>query len=141
MKYNPFEEVEPLEPLDVQAAFAASIHRSMMWDLLGPHKMWNDSEKYGQCPASPDVLTAEYEDMMVRHNSLLPFGGSIPQLCFIAAESVSQIVMASDKRYAEISEEDRTKFRAQTVQMGSAITSSVIGHLIQSGLLHYGGHQ
>lgn len=140
MTRDPFEEVEPLEPMDVQEAFASSVHRSVMWDLLGPKKMWNSSEKYGQNPASPDVLNAEYEEMMKRHNSLTPFGGSLPLLCYIAAESASQIVMASDSRYDEIPEEEKMKFRAHNVQLGSAVASSVIGHMIQSGLLHYGGH-
>lgn len=140
MRRDPFEEVEPLEPLGFQEVFASLSKRSIMWDLIGPHKMWNHSEKYGQSPASPDVLAREFEDMTERKSMLLPLGQSLPLLCYIAAESATEAIMASDPNFSELSDDDRMRFRMQNVQLGSVITESVLGHLIQNGLIHLGGH-
>jgi hypothetical protein len=137
---DPFEEVEPLEPLGIHEVLTSRAKRSIMWDLIGPHKMWNYSEKYGQNPASPDVLHREYLDMVERKNLLLPLSNALPLLCYIAAESATEAIIASDESFAGISDEDRMKFRMQNVQLGSVITESVVSHLIQNGLIKYGGY-
>jgi hypothetical protein len=139
MTRDPFEEVEPLEPLGYHEVLASLSKRSIMWDLIGPQKMWRESVKYGQNPASPDVLHKEYEDMMERRGMLEPLSHNLPMLCYIAAESATEAIMAADDSFSLLSDEERMIFRMKNVQLGSIITSSVIGHLLQAGALSYGG--
>lgn len=138
MTHNPFEEVTPLEPLGYPEVFASLIKRSIMWDLIGPTRMWQQSVKYGQEPASPDVLRKEYEDMMVRKRGLLPLGGTLALMCYVAAESATEAIIASDEKLSKLTDDERTSVRMQNVALSSAVTESVIGHLLQSGILVYG---
>jgi hypothetical protein len=136
--HNPFEEVEPLEPLGYPEVFTSLIKRSIMWDLIGPARMWQQSVKYGQSPASPDVLRREYEDMLKRKRNLLPIGGQLALMCYVAAESATEAVFASDDKFSQLSDDEKVSVRMQNVAMSSAVTESVIGHLLQSGILVYG---
>lgn len=138
MNHNPFEEVEPLEPLGYPEVFTSLFKRSVMWDLIGPARMWQSSVKYGQEPASPDVLRREYEDMLKRKRALLPMSGQLALMCYVAAESATEAVFASDDKFSKLSDDEKISVRMQNVALSSAVTETVIGHLLQSGILVYG---
>lgn len=138
MTHDPFEEVEPLDPLGNQEAFASFVRRSMKWDLIGPYKMWNDAEKFGENPASPEVMEKEYADMIRRKDKLLPIGAAISLFCYIAAESATEAILLGDESLSDITEDDKLRLRMQNVQLSSAVTESVLGHLFQAGLITYG---
>lgn len=139
MNRDPFAEVEPLEPLGFQEAFASLVRRSIKWDLIGPHKMWQHPEQYGESPASPDVLAKEYAEMVKRKNGLLPISHPLSLFCYIAAESATDAILAGDESLSELSDDDKMRLRMQNVQLSSAVTETVIGHLLQAGLIKYGG--
>lgn len=135
---DPFEDVTPPEPMDSSAVLAALLQRSMMWDLVGM-KIKDTPDKFGQKPASPDVIAAEHKEMIIRQYSLMPFGSVLPMMCYISAESASQALLAMDEKYKDMSDEEQAQFRAHNVHLGAVVASSVIAHMIQGGLLHYGG--
>lgn len=136
--YDPFEEVEPLEELDPLQRLATEIARSMTWDMIGPNKMQKDPERFGQHPASIDVLEAEAAEMWGRKNSLLPFGMDFSFLCYMASEAASYALMNSDDQLKEMPEEDRMKFRFHNYKLGTAIVEAVVSHMLQRGLITYG---
>lgn len=138
--HNPFEEVTPLDPLDDWEVFTSTLQRSMMWDFAGPEKIQENPQSLGQQPASPDVLKAEYKEMMLRHSALAPISRNLSIMCYIAAESATQALLQLDPKYAEMPEAERLQFRVHNVNIGAAITSSVLSHLLQGDFLHYGGH-
>ena len=135
---DPFEEVEPLTPLDEWAVRSTTLQRSMMWDFIGPFKMRDSPEQFGQTPASSDVLEQEYKEMAARYSLLSPFGSQLSLMCYIAAESISQVLLTSDDKYESMSEEEQLQFRMQNVNIGAAITNSVLSHMLQDGLLQQG---
>lgn len=100
--------------------------------------MWRSPQTYGQEPASPDVLAMEYDDMMQRKKNLLPLSNTLALLSYVAAESATEAVIASDKRLSKLTEEEQLAMRMQNVALSAAVTESVIGHLLQSGILVYG---
>lgn len=139
--HDPFEPVEPLAPLDEWAVFTTTLQRSMMWDLVGPHKMKDNPTDFGQTSASMDVLQAEHKEMIERRSYLASLGAHYPLMCYIAAESASQALMQLDKKYENMQDEERMQFRMHNVNIGAAIVGSVLGHLFQNGLIHLGDHQ
>jgi hypothetical protein len=141
MTYNPFTAViTPVEPLDTEAATVSVLQRSMMWDLVGVKGIREEPMKYGQNPASQDVIDKEYEEMIVRKSAITALGYQLPLLCHVAVESASQVLMASDPHWEFISPEDKLKFRMHNSKVATAVTESVISHLLQGGLIHIGGH-
>lgn len=135
---DPFEEVSPVAPMDPWQALTTELSRSMMWDMIGPSRMQNEPVKYGQQPASPDVLDAEAKEMWVRKHSMLPFGMDFSLLCYMAAESASLALIKNDETLSELPEEDKLKFRIHNVKLGTAIAESVVSHMLQKGLIQYG---
>jgi hypothetical protein len=137
---DPFEEVSPVAPIDPLQALTTELSRSMLWDMLGPGRMQNDPGKYGQQPASIDVLEAEAREMWDRKNSLLPFGRDLHLLCYMAAESASLALIHSEEELKALPDEERLKFRVHNVKLGTAIAESVVSHMLQKGLVKYGDH-
>lgn len=142
MTYDPFdEEIAPLSEIDNWEVLTSMLKRSMLWDLLGPMKIKNSPGKLNIKPASQDVMEAEYKEMLSRKYSLMPLRSELSLMSYIAAESASDALLALDERYKEMTEEERVQFRTHNVAVGAVITDAVLGHLIQEGLLHYGGHE
>lgn len=135
---DPFENVEPLAELDPLEVLNAKISRSMMWDMIGPVQMARTPEKFGQNPASKDVLEAEASEMWERKNTLVPFGLDFGYLCYMAAEAASYALINSDDAMKSLSEEDRMKFRFHNYKLGTAIVEAVVSHMLQRGLITYG---
>jgi hypothetical protein len=136
---DPFEEVSPLEPLDTLGVLTQTLKRSIMWDIIGPYRMRDNPTDFHQQPASPDVMEAEYRDLILRQNSLMYLNPNLSMMCYIAAESATEALLKLDPRYKEMPEEEILQFRAHNVNMGAAIVGSVLGQMLQSGLLHIGG--
>lgn len=137
---DPFEEVEPLEEIDPLQQLATEISRSMMWDMIGPSFMQKDPKRFGQQPASKDVLEMESKDMWTRKNSLRPFGIDFTFLCYMASEAASYALIGSDNMLSSLSEEDQKSFRFHNYKLGTAIAEAVVSHMLQRGLIHYGEH-
>lgn len=135
---DPFEEVDPAEDIDPWQVLTTQLSRSMLWDMIGPDRMRDESLKFGHAPASPDVLEAEGKEMWERKYALVPFGWDFPLLCFIASEAASAALINSDEKLRAMSEEDIYKFRVNNVRLVTAATESVVGHMIQNGLIKYG---
>jgi len=135
---DPFEEVEPVEDLDPWEVLTSQLARSMMWDMIGPYKMRDESVKYGQNPASMDVLEAEAKEFWRRKYSLSPLGMDFQLLCYIASQSASSALLMSEGLNETLSYEDQMKFRVSNLKVGVAIAESVVGHLLQKGLIQYG---
>ena len=140
MTYDPFEDVEPLRPLEDGAVLISLLKRSILWDLIGPDRIRKDSEHFGMAPASPEVFDKEFEEMIRRKYSLLPIRDRLSLMCYIAAESASHALMTGDKKYSEMTPEDKLQFRLHNVSLASVVADSVISHMLQDGSLHYGGH-
>lgn len=135
---DPFEEVSPVAPIDPWQALTTELSRSMMWDMIGPTRMHNEPGKYGQQPASPDVLEAEAKEMWTRKHSMLPFGLDFSLLCYMAAESASLALIRNDDTLNELPDDEQLKFRIHNVKLGTAIAETVVSHMLQKGLITYG---
>lgn len=135
---DPFEEVSPIDPVDPWQALTSELSRSMMWDMIGPTRMQDEPVRFGQHPASPDVLEAEAWEMRARKQSMLPFGMDFSLLCYMAAESASLALIRSDKAMEDLPDEEKLKFRIHNVKLGTAIAESVVSHMLQKGLIKYG---
>jgi hypothetical protein len=135
---DPFEEVSPVAPMDPWQALTTELSRSMMWDMIGPTRMHNEPVRYGQQPASPDVLEAEGKEMWARKHSMLPFGMDFSLLCYMAAESASLALIKNDDTLSELPDEEKLKFRIHNVKLGTAIAETVVSHMLQKGLIQYG---
>lgn len=135
---DPFEEVTPITPIDPWQALTTELSRSMLWDMLGPERMQNEPAKYGQQPASLDVLEAEAKEMWARKHSMLPFGMDFSLLCYVAAESASLALIKHDVSMGDLPDEEKLKFRIHNVKLGTAIAESVVSHMLQKGLIKYG---
>lgn len=138
---DPFENVEPLEPLDPFQVLTAQLSRSMLWDMIGPDNIKNSSELFNQQPASDEVLEAEAADMWARKQTLIPFGMDFPLLCYMAAESASLVMMKGDEKLGNLSTADKMQFRAGNVKLGTAIAEAVVSHMLQKGLIKHGERQ
>jgi len=137
---DPFEEVEPVLPLDPFRVLTAQLSRSMLWDMVGPHWMRSDPELFGQQPASEEVLEAEAKEMWNRKRSLLPFGMDFSLLCYMAAESASLAILKGDEQLSNLADEDKLKFRVGNIKLGTAIAEAVVSHMLEKGLIKYGDH-
>jgi hypothetical protein len=135
---DPFEDVSPATPIDPWQALTTELSRSMMWDMIGPKRMRDEPEQYGQHPASPDVLEAEAKEMWARKHLMLPFGMDFPLLCYMASEAASLALIKNDDQMKQLPEEDKLKFRAHNIRLGTAIAETVVSHMIQKGLIKYG---
>src|SRR6202007_465519 len=135
---NQFEEESPVAPIDPWQALTTELGRSMMWDMIGPNRMQNEPEKYGQHPASLDVLEAEGKEMWARKHSMLPFGMDFSLLCYMAAESASVALIRNDEMLVDLPDEEKLKFRIHNVKLGTAIAETVVSHMLQKGLIQYG---
>lgn len=135
---DPFEEVSPLSAIDPWQALTTELSRSMMWDMIGPSRMQTEPQKYGQQPASVDVLEAEANEMYTRKHSMLPFGMDFSLLCYMAAESASLALIRSDDDLINLPDEEKLKFRIHNVKLGTAIAETVVSHMLQKGLIQYG---
>lgn len=135
---DPFEEVSPVEAIDPWQALTTELSRSMMWDMIGPSRMQAEPQKYGQQPASVDVLEAEAREMYTRKHSMLPFGMDFSLLCYMAAESASLALIKSDDDMINLPDEEKLKFRIHNVKLGTAIAETVVSHMLQKGLIQYG---
>jgi hypothetical protein len=135
---DPFEEVNPLLPIDPWQALSVELSRSMMWDMIGPNRMQEEPDKFGQHPASLDVLEVEAEEMWARKKAMLPFGMDFSLLCYMAAESASLALIRSDDMMENLPDEEKLKFRIHNVKLGTAIAESVVSHMLQKGLIQYG---
>jgi hypothetical protein len=132
-----WENVAPLPAIEPLEIYHARLRRSMMWDLAGP-LIPSEPERFGQVPASPDVLEVEFNEMALRKQSLLPLGLSLDIACRTAAEAATMVSLATDKSAGELSEEDKMKYLANNVRISEAVTRSVISHFISTGILQYG---
>lgn len=138
---DPFEEVEPVEPIDEFQLITSEIFRGMLWDMIGPEAMANKPTDFLQQPASPDVLEAEAKEMWARRSALLPFYMDLQLLSSLASEAASIALMGTQEHFKELSEQEKIEFRKANIKMGTAISGSVVSHLLQRGLLKYGEHQ
>jgi len=135
---DPFEEVDPVEEIDPWRVLTALHARSTLWDMVGGEEIAEHPERYGQTPASPEVLTAELEDTKARHSTLMPIAMEVQMLSYLAAESASLAMMKTYPDLDSLSDVDKLKFRSTNIRMGTAIAESVISHMLQKGLLKYG---
>ena len=135
---DPFEEVSPAAPIDPWQALTTELSRSMMWDMIGPARMRDEPTKYGQHPASMDVLEAEAQEMWARKHSMLPFGMDFSLLCYMAAESASLALIRADDMMNSLPDDEKLKFRIHNVKLGTAIAEAVVSHMLQKGLITYG---
>jgi hypothetical protein len=135
---DPFEEVSPAAPINPWQELNIRFSRSMLWDMLGPYQMMNNSAQYGQNPASMDVLEAEAKDMMEREYSMLPLGMDFGLLCLIASETASSVLMKNDEDLQHLPQEELMKFRQHNIRLGTTIAKSVVSHMLQKGLIKYG---
>lgn len=135
---DPFEEVSPVMPIDPWQALTTELSRSMMWDMIGPKRMREEPERYGQNPASLDVLEAEAKEMYARKHSMLPFGMDFSLLCYMAAETASLALIKNDDVLIDLPDEEKVKFRIHNVKLGTAIAETVVSHMLQKGLIQYG---
>jgi hypothetical protein len=135
---DPFEEVSAVPEIDPVQQLTIELSRSMMWDMIGPHKMRDEPIRFGQNPASTDVLEAEAKEMWERKHALVPFGWDFPLLCYIAAQTASSAIISGDPTFAEMHEEDQMKFRINNVNMGNVVAAAVVSHMLQKGLIKYG---
>lgn len=135
---DPFEEVEPAEPLDAQQVLMTQLARSMMWDMIGPYKMRDEPTKYMQNPASTDVLEAESQEFWHRKHLLGPFGMDFPMLCFVASQTASSALLLGEGLQDKLTPEEQMKFRVSNLKLGTAVAEAVVGHLLQKGLIRYG---
>lgn len=139
-KYNPFEaNVEPYDTSENIRYYPTVLNRQCMWDLVGD-AMIKEPERFGQSPASPDVMDAEYRDMVMRKRSLLPLGQHINHGSMIAATAATTAILAIEPKAAAMTDEEKAAFLAENIRVASAVTNSVISQLITNGLLHYGAH-
>ena len=132
-----WENIEPLPDVEPLEVYHARLKRSMMWDMLGP-RITSDPEKFGQVPASPDVLQMEFNDMATRHQSLMPLGLSLDIACRTAAEAATMVALATDPRHENITEEEKLQLFTDNVRISDAVAKSVMAHFISTGVLHYG---
>lgn len=135
---NPFEEVEPLAPIDPMELMMSQLSRAMLWDMVGPYSMRDKAELLGQHPASTDVLEAEAKEMWERKRSLLPFGMDFPFLCHVASETASTALLSTNPNLNSMGEMDKAEFRAGNVRLGTAIAEAVVSHMLEKGLIKYG---
>lgn len=135
---DPFEDVSPVAPIDPWQALTTELSRSMMWDMIGPKRMRDEPQKYGQHPASLDVLEAEAKEMYARKHAMLPFGMDFSLLCYMAAESASLALIKNDEALSDLPDEEKLKFRIHNVKLGTAIAETVVSHMLQKGLIKYG---
>jgi hypothetical protein len=135
---DPFEDVTPATPLDPWQVLTTELSRSMMWDMIGPEIMRNNPTKYGQNPASDDVLEAEASEMWSRKQSILPFGLDFPFLCYVAAEIASLALIKSDEVLTRMSDDEKMRFRVHNIKLSTAVAESVVSHMLQKGLINYG---
>lgn len=133
---DPFDEAG-LGDID-PTALLRSVSRSMMWEFIPPKMMQENPEDFGQTPASIDVLKAEYKDSFARRMSLIPLEPSLSILATTASNAASTVLLELDPNYKMMSEKDRMLFREHNMNLGTAVTKAVLGHLIQEGLIHYG---
>jgi hypothetical protein len=133
---NVFEEVTPIPPVDPLQELSIQLGRSMMWDMIGPYKIRDNPALYGQQPASIDVLEAEAQESFSRKHVVGTLGMEFPLLCHIAAESASRVMLVSDGITLE--QDQEMAFRMAHVQYGTAVAETVVGHLLQKGLLKLG---
>lgn len=139
MFVNPFDEAEP-DDFD-QTALLRLLSRSMMWEFIPPTTMKEEPQRFGQTPASNDVLKKEYEDFCKRRISLMPFDMTLTLLSAVAANAASTVLLEMNPGYKEMPEKEQEMFRLHNSHIANAVTRAVLGHLIQDGYLHYGGHQ
>ena len=138
--YDPFDEnIVPYDSSENAELYPNAMLRSCMWDMVGPDMLRNP-EKYGESPASPDVAFLEYQDMLSRKRSLVPFGPNISMGCYVAATAATRAVIASEPRAAELTEEEKSNLLTENIRVSIAVTSSVLSHMLKKGLLHYGAH-
>lgn len=137
-KIDPMEPVEPVPPMLPGEQLTAELTRSMMWDMIGPYQIRDEPYKYGQHPASMDVLEAEAAEFWARKSTLLPFGMFFPMYCFIAAESASKAVLVGHGMLEHMSPEEQQNFRMNNIKFATSVAESVVGHMLQRGLVKYG---
>lgn len=135
---DPFEEVEPAPAIDPWQALTTELSRSMMWDMIGPVALRDEPTRFGQNPASTDVLEAEAEEMWARKRSLTAFGMDLPLLCHMAAETASRIIYGKEESMQHMNAEEIFQFRVRNVVLGTAIAETVVSHMLQKGLITYG---
>lgn len=135
---NPFEEVEPLEELNPLQRLTQELSRSMMWDIIGPQNMANNSPHFGLNPASMDVLEAEAADMWKRKNAIAVFGSDLPLFVSAASEAASNTFLKDNPNLQGMPEEAQMQFRMDNLRLTSLVTAAVMGHMLQKGLIKYG---
>lgn len=140
-KYNPFEAiVEPLNPLDTIALFPLALRRSMMWDMVGD-AMIKDPERFGENPASDDVIEAEFREMVNRNRMLHPFGPGLEMYCTLAAAAATSAVLAIEPKAQGLTDEEKEEFLAENTRISTMVTQTILGHMLYKGLIHVGAHQ
>jgi hypothetical protein len=135
---DPMEPVEPVPPLPPGEQLAAELRRSMMWDMIGPYAIRDEPLKYGQHPASMDVIEAEAAEFWARKSTLLPLGMYFPMYCVIAAETACRAIIMGEGMLDKMTPEDLHNFHINNIRLASSVAESVVGHLFQRGLITYG---
>lgn len=137
---DPFEDVEPVAPLDPWQVLTAQLSRSMLWDMVGPDAMAKSPEEFGQSPASPEVLAAETRELLERRELLVPLDMDLQILIYLAAENASLAMMKAYPELDNLPDTDKLKFRSTNIRLGTAIVESVVAHMLQKKLIKYGDH-
>lgn len=131
------EEVEPVPDIDLGQVLATRLQRSTLWDMVGPYNMRDTPGLYGQNPASTDVLEREAVDMWERKHALIPFGENLPMLCSIAAHAATRAIMVGEGM--QLSPEQQMNLTMNNTFVSMRVAQSVIGHMLQAGMITYGG--
>lgn len=135
---DPFEEVEPVAPIDPWRVLTAQLARSTLWDMVGPEVMAECPEMFGQTPTSPEVWKAEKADMQERRELLVPFGMDLQLLAYMASEAASTAMMKAYEELDNLPDVDKLKFRSTNIRLGTVIAESVISHMLQKKMITYG---
>lgn len=132
-----WEGVEPLPQMEPLEIYHTRLKRSMMWDMVGP-RIAADPERFGQAPASNDVLEKEFNEMVVRQQGLLPLGLSLDIACRTASEAATAASLAMRSETDNLTEEEKAKTYADNFFISEAVAKSVLAHFISSGVLKVG---
>lgn len=139
-RYDPFKaNVEPLDPTEGMVLLPLALRRSFMWDMIGD-AMIKSPVDYGENPASDDVLEMEYRDMVMRNQSLEPFGPNIDMACNLATAAAVKALSVHNPVLEGLSDEDLEKLTLEHTQVATMVTKAVLGQMLSKGLIHYGAH-
>jgi len=139
-RYDPFKAVvEPLDRMDTIKLYPLALQRSMMWDMVGD-AMIRNPEDFGENPASPDVLEAEFKELVIRNQLISSFGPNIDMSCVLAATAATRAILTMEPKTQDFTEEEKEEFLQENIRVSTMVTKTVLAHMLYKGLIHIGAH-